>query len=182
MQFYSREKLLNSILFFASKIKQISITQLMKFLSQLDYEHFKKTGTTVTGLTYYTYPQGDFSKDLNEEIKNMNTDLINYVDIKKIGKGDFDSIIFIPKKKFEEKYFTPRQLEILNNLIYIYKNSSATQMSKASHEKSKPWEITKLQKGMYEEIDFMSVINDPDFKEFIENEKNEKVIIEKALN
>ena len=179
---YKREKLLNAILFFSKNIKELTLTKLMKLLSQLDYRHFKETGDSVTGLKYYTYPKGDFSETLNNEVNNKNRELLEYVDIIKKKKGRYDATVFYPKKELENKYFSKRELKILNDLIETYKHSNAKEMSKISHEENTPWSKTMKEKGMYKEIDMFLTIEDRDFEEYVRESIEDRKVIEDFFN
>ena len=48
----SRDKLINSILFFAEHTRALGKIKLFKLLYLLDFEHFRKTGRPVTGMEY----------------------------------------------------------------------------------------------------------------------------------
>ena len=80
----------------------------MKLLYFLDFTHFKQTGKSVTCLDYFAWKMGPVPKDLFEELDNMGPDLNAAIKIiqKASQKGEFQEIV--PKKKFDEKYFTRR--------------------------------------------------------------------------
>ena len=45
-----REKLLNAIVFFVTRTKNCNTIKLFKLLNFLDFEHYRQTGESVTGL------------------------------------------------------------------------------------------------------------------------------------
>src|SRR4051794_32133240 len=71
-----REKLINAIIFFSRNTKHCHTLKLFKLLSFLDFEHFRQTGRTVTGLTYAAWENGPVPPALFREIKDgVNGDL-----------------------------------------------------------------------------------------------------------
>jgi len=152
-----REKLINAIIYFAKNTKLCGKTKLMKQLFFLDFSHFKQTGKSVTGLEYFAWERGPVPKELFEEISGeMKPDLksaINTVPIDNFQK-------IVPKKKFDPKYFTKREMRILENIADVYKEANADQTIEVSHLKNEPWQKTLREKGPFEKIDYMLSIDD----------------------
>jgi uncharacterized phage-associated protein len=67
---HSREKLINSIIYFLKNTKNCGKTKLFKLLYYLDFMHFRETGRSVTGLDYYAWDFGPVPKKLYDEINN----------------------------------------------------------------------------------------------------------------
>lgn len=152
---HNREKLLNSITYFAHATKYCGKTKLMKLLFFLDFLHFKQTGKSVTGLNYFAWERGPVPKDLFEELKNMKPDLRSAIDIVQIE--NFQKIS--PKKTFDAKYFTKREKKILDDLSYIFKEAKADDIVEISHLKNEPWHKTLTEKGPFQQIDYMLAID-----------------------
>lgn len=55
---HDREKLINTIIYFAIHVKKCGKIKLFKLLYFLDFEHYKQTGRSVTGLDYYAWKMG----------------------------------------------------------------------------------------------------------------------------
>ena len=66
-----REKLINAIIYFVNNTKTCGLVKLFKLLSFLDFEHFRQTGRSVTGLDYFAWPWGPVPRDLFFEIKGQ---------------------------------------------------------------------------------------------------------------
>ena len=49
---HDRDKLINAIVFFAKNTKYCGKIKLIKLLYLLDFEHFRQTGRSVTGMDY----------------------------------------------------------------------------------------------------------------------------------
>lgn len=52
------EKLINAIIYFCTNTQVCMKTKLFKLLYLLDFEHFKVTGKSVTGLEYKAWKLG----------------------------------------------------------------------------------------------------------------------------
>ncbi|MDP8240481.1 MAG: Panacea domain-containing protein [Candidatus Hatepunaea meridiana] len=162
-----RQKLLNAVLFFAKRIRRLNTTKLAKLLYNLDFKHFQQTGYPSIGLLYYAYKQGplpiDFWKELVSEQPHEDlSDLINIIEehFDDGSEGFERRIIAKPKTQFDDSLFTPREMDILNELVEVYKDYDAVMYSEASHELGSPWDKTRKSKGDNELIDYMLAIDD----------------------
>jgi hypothetical protein len=66
---FQHEKLVNAINFFARNTKHCHTLKLFKLLNFLDFEHFRATGSGVTGLTYSAWPLGPVPPALFRELQ-----------------------------------------------------------------------------------------------------------------
>ncbi len=170
-----REKLLNAVLFFAKKAKFVNTTKISKLLYFFDFTHFKQTGYPSIGLRYYAFPKGAVPKDFWLEIKDGNVpdDFKNKLSL--IVKQDeynpkFKEIEFKAKKSPDLSVFTPREIKILENLAFMFKDVKAREISEISHLPNQPWDITIKQKGENAPIDYLLAI-DKDSKVDMEDAK-----------
>ena len=158
---HNREKLINAILYFAKHTKKCGKTKLMKLLYFLDFIHFKQTGKSVTGLEYYAWVRGPVPKTVFDEISNeMADDLKDAIAIVPYNK--FQKIVPKPRKKFDGKHFTKREMKLLEKTAVIFKEADANQMVMVSHLPNEPWEKTKTEKGLGAIIDYMLAIDGTD--------------------
>jgi uncharacterized phage-associated protein len=127
----------------------------MKLLYFLDFCHFKQTGKTVTGLEYYAWRMGPVPKALFEEMSNMKPDLSKKVTIVQIE--NFQKIQAI--KPFNDECFTRRQLKLLEQLSFVFKDAKAEDMIEVTHLRNEPWHKTLTQKGEFQKIDFILSID-----------------------
>lgn len=155
-----RQKLINAVLFFAKETRHANMTKLMKLLNFFEFEHFNQTGYPSIGLKYFTFENGPVPKKFWLEIKDatLPDDLKNKVavSVKEWGQGNKE-IEFTAKNTAQVDFsvFTPREKKILEKLAFIYKDETAKTMSGISHEDNMPWEITKREKGLNAEIDYL---------------------------
>jgi uncharacterized phage-associated protein len=162
-----RQKLINAVLFFAKETRHLNETKLMKLLNFFDFEHFNQTGYPSIGLKYYTFENGPVPRKFWLEVKDgiAPDDLKDKVALNlKVGEYDRNrkEIEFVARNEAQVDFtiFTRREKEILEKLAYIYKEVSAKTMSQISHEAERPWEITKREKGLNAEIDYLLAIDE----------------------
>lgn len=118
-----REKLLNAIIYFSQHTKYCHTLKLFKLLNFLDFEHFRQTGRSVTGLRYKAWPKGPAPATLWHELQEPPPDLRAAVSIivKKDAltdepvRRDIKSVA-----KFDPSYFTKRELEIMEILALFF--------------------------------------------------------------
>lgn len=85
-----RQKLLNAIIYFTKNVKRPSKLKIFKLLYFLDFEHFRITGKSVTGLDYYALDFGPVPMDLFGQISDNKVpeDFRKYVSILEFRKQD----------------------------------------------------------------------------------------------
>src|SRR5258708_31425518 len=112
-----REKLINAIIYFLGASKHVHTLKLFKLLNFADFEHFRQTGRTITGLDYSALPQGPVPTKLYEEIKRGgDNDLKSAVIIHTIKDDINDQNLrrdLKSKATFDSKWFSKRELQIM---------------------------------------------------------------------
>lgn len=162
-----REKLLNAIIFFCNNTKHCYKLKLMKLLYYLDFWHFKETGKAVTGQIYKAWKMGPVPQKIYSELSPDK----NPADLKEflfIEEEVFDEInnkrklVIKPRKPFNEKIFTKREIEVLKRVAEIFYEATGEQMKDSTHMKNAPWDKTVKEKGEFSEIDFFFALDDED--------------------
>lgn len=156
---HNREKQLNAIIFFLKHTKFCGKTKLFKLLYYLDFFHFRETGRPVTGFDYYAWDFGPVPVALYKEIDNPPADLRETVNIPAKIPGSKTFTAMQPRKPFDKKYFTKRELRILDMVSYIFKEAKADQIVDASHLPNEPWDKTIRTKGEKALIDYMLAVD-----------------------
>lgn len=59
---HERQKLVEAVLYFATNVKKLGKVKLFKLLYFLDFEHFRDTGRSVTGMDYVAWKMGPVRK------------------------------------------------------------------------------------------------------------------------
>ena len=138
-----REKLVNAIIYFVANTRHCHTLKLFKLLNFLDSEHYRQTGLTVTGLTYTAFPKGPVPRDLYQEIKrNGDADLRAAVSLIPVKDDLTEQLLrrdLKPRKAFDPKHFTKRELVILERIAEFFAELRAEDMSEFSHLKGLPW-------------------------------------------
>ena len=160
-----REKLLNALLFFAKNTKHLNLTKLSKLLYFLDFTHFKQTGYPSIGLRYYTFQRGPVPKDFWLEVRDGNVPEDFKGKLALIPRTDelaqsFNEIEFRAIAKPDFSIFTPREMEILNNLAFIYRDARAWEIAEVSHLPNHPWDVTIKKGGENCLIDYLLSIDE----------------------
>jgi hypothetical protein len=138
-----REKLINAIIYFVRMTKHCHTLKLFKLLNLLDFEHFRQTGRTVTGLEYAAFENGPVPPELFEEIKRGgDADLKAAIIIQSYRDQMTNELLrrdIKPKLAFTKKIFTKRELAIMARLVLLFHDVRGADMSEFSHLKGLPW-------------------------------------------
>jgi uncharacterized phage-associated protein len=159
-----RQRLVNALAYFAAKVKYPFKVKMFKLLFFLDFTHFKETGLPATDTSYFAWQWGPVPRDLFEELERgqVPDDLNHLLSIvPQVSEEGVKSYRFAPRPKTKPdlSVFTPRQIRIMDELVEIYREATASQMSEVSHLRNSPWDRTRREKGDYAEIDYMLAID-----------------------
>ncbi len=160
-----RKKLLNAVLFFASYTKRVNLGKLSKLLYFLDFIHFNQTGYPSIGLKYYTFEKGPVPKDFWLEIRDADVPEDYKGKIGLIRRTDdfapnYKEVEIRALEKPDLSVFTQREIKILGDLAFVYKEATASDMSEVTHLPKQPWDITKREKGNNKPIDYLLSIGE----------------------
>lgn len=148
---HSREKLLNLIAYFTKHTKNCGKTKLFKLLYYADFRHFKETGKSITDLKYYAWEKGPVPAELYKELKHPKQDFMALFNIMKV---DDNTLQLKMKKPLDTKHFTKREMNIIEETAFIFKDATAGEMIKYTHLPNNPWSKTLEKKGKSKEIDY----------------------------
>lgn len=136
---HEQEKAYNAIKYFSEHTAMCGKKKLFKLLYALDFEHFAKTGRSVTGYTYQAWEMGPVPVELNREIKNNNAELLTSFDLKIEDAGPYGRVCFIPKTPFDAKMFSRRELAMLKDISIRFSDKTAKEMEDWTHQEGMPW-------------------------------------------
>jgi uncharacterized phage-associated protein len=153
---HSREKLLNLIAYFVKNTKKCQKTKLFKLLYFADFRHFKETGRSITGLKYYAWEKGPVPTALFEEMKQPKQD---FMDSFTVVPAEDIGIDIIVKKPANMKHFTKREMKIIEDTAFIFKEAFAKDMVECTHLPNEPWSTTLKNKGKSAEIDYVLALD-----------------------
>ena len=154
-----REKLLQAIVFFVKETKNCHKLKLFKLLFFFDFQVFRETGKSATGLKYHAWPMGPVPGALFEELGHPAADLSQRVTLRRASLDDLDfgekSVLITAKKPFDETQFTRRELRILKNLAEVFLEASGADMREVSHLKGSPWhQVYEVEKRKQDRIPY----------------------------
>jgi len=137
-----RQRLLNTIVFFAQNTRYCGKIKLFKLLYLLDFEHFRQTGKSVTGYDYQAWKFGPVPVDLMEEWEQLETDLAAVVEIVPEVVIDYVRQTVKPRDgvAFDDQDFSPRQLRIMQDLVDRYKDTLSPAMIDVTHTQNGAWD------------------------------------------
>jgi uncharacterized phage-associated protein len=146
---HEREKLLQAINFFVRNTRKCGKVKLFKLLYFLDFEHFKITGRSVTGLNYDAWPMGPVPVSLHNELEAPEPDMADAFQIEKIPirQGAETMLKIQPQINFSDLHFTKRESDLMTKLAAEYIDANSDDMIEATHLENKPWDKIYNQEG-----------------------------------
>jgi len=136
---HEREKLINSIIFFANHTRHLGKIKLWKLLYLLDFEHYRDTGRSVTGLEYCAWKKGPVPVALHNEIEAPQADLSEKVHLNLYPCEVGTALVVTPKVDFDSSLFSKRELRLMHKLAEDFKFTQANDMIERTHLENEPW-------------------------------------------
>lgn len=150
---HNREKLINTILYFSENTDYCGKIKLFKLLYFLDFEHYKITGRSITGMNYFAWKMGPVPVELYEEIESPEPDMAAIVQFESIPtKFKQPMLRIVAKKSFDKTHFTKREISLMEQLATEYRTTKAEEMIEATHLENMPWDKIYNQQGKHREI------------------------------
>lgn len=138
---HEREKLIQAVIYFAQYTKFCGKVKLFKLLYFLDFEHYKITGRSVTGLKYSAWKMGPVPTELYDELESPEPDMAEALEISEIPiSGGRRMLSLKPLKEFSSELFTKREIKLLESLSCEYQDTKADDMIEATHLENLPWD------------------------------------------
>lgn len=165
MNKYSRNRLINSIIFFARNTSACGKIKLFKLLYLLDFEHFKQTGKSVTGFVYQAWKFGPVPMKLMEDWEQLPDDMLEYIEVVPVKVIDFyrSEVRVKDGVEFNDEDFTRRQLGLMNDLVHKYGPAFSETMIDVTHVQNGAWaRVWQGGQGSYQTIPYEFAIPDKD--------------------
>ena len=141
------EKVENIISYIASKVKNLTITSLNKYLWYIDMLSFNKRAVAITGLTYQNQKFGPTIVYKKYDELSLLDDKYQREDIE-TENGNTTKII--SNENFNLDKINDSEKEIIDTIIKLLKNKKVTDISEMSH-REEGWKKTKrLEKISFE--------------------------------
>lgn len=139
---HQREKLAQAVVFFGHNMRKLGKVKLFKLLYFLDFEHFRDTGRSVTGLDYFAWKMGPVPKSLFEELDagEVTWDSTVHFQKKTLADNKGWMLTVRPLAPFDATLFSRRELRLLAKLAEEFRDSEADDMVEATHLENSPWD------------------------------------------
>lgn len=149
------EKVENIISYIASKVKNLTITSLNKYLWYIDMLSFNKRAVAITGLTYQNQKFGPTIVYKKYDELSLLDDKYQREDIE-TENGNTTKII--SNENFNLDKINDSEKEIIDTIIKLLKNKKVTDISEMSHRED-GWKKTKrLEKISFEYATNLNII------------------------
>lgn len=153
MRTSKREKLFHTIAFFVENTKACHKVKLFKLLYFLDFEIYRQTGRSTTGMLYFAWPMGPVPVRLHEDIEAPPADMRAAFVIRPAPADDpYSGLTIRPRMKFDESLFTRREMAEMRRLAEIHRTVTGDMMKLASHERGLPWRQIYEVEGRHQEL------------------------------
>lgn len=141
----------NIISYIASKVKNLTITSVNKYLWFIDILSFNQRGVSITGLTYQNQQFGPTIMDQKYKEISLLDD--------KYMRNDYEDetgtkTYITSNKNYDLSKLKDSEIDIINTIIKLLKNKNVSEISNMSH-KEDGWKKTKR----YENISFEYAMN-----------------------
>lgn len=158
-----REKMINAAVYFAANTRRCGKIKLIKLLYLLDFEHYRQTGASVTGLEYRAMKMGPVPMELYQEWDALEPDFAEAIDIVPEKVVDFVRESVRPKRDFDDSHFTRRELRLMADLADRFREDFSKPMIGVTHAERGPWAaIWDNGQGNLERIPYALAIRNDD--------------------
>jgi uncharacterized phage-associated protein len=141
-----KEKLANTIVFFAEKLQGISKTKLLKLLYILEEYYIRKYKIPFLDIDFEVWQAGPVNKEVFSELSDTPIILKDYIE--NVQDGRFSTIK--PLKTFSDDEFSDNELEMLQFIVDNFGGHTASQLVDITHRPISPWYIIAREKGLLE--------------------------------
>ncbi len=158
---HEREKMINAIVFFAKHTRYLGKIKLFKLLYLLDFEHFRQTGRSVTGLDYRAWKFGPVPVALEQEWEEPEADMAEAIRIEPERVIDFVRETVAAQAEFDDSHFSKRELRIMANLAEQYCDERSGRMIDVTHAENGAWaHVWNNGRGFNQPIDYALSLRD----------------------
>lgn len=160
---HEREKMINAIIYFANHTRHLGKIKLFKLLYLLDFEHFRQTGRSVTGLDYRAWKFGPVPVALEQEWEEPEADMAQAIRIEPERVIDYVRETVAAQTEFDDSHFSNRELRIMANLAEQYRDELSHRMIDVTHAENGAWaRVWNGGRGFDQPIDYAMSLRDDD--------------------
>lgn len=110
-------------------------------------------------MDYHAWNFGPVPVQVWEELTDgMGADMKKAITVSQ--KGKFSHVI--ARQNFSDQFFSNRELKILEQVSFIFQDSTTNQMVEITHLENSPWDKTLKEQGEFAKIDYFLSIDSKD--------------------
>jgi uncharacterized phage-associated protein len=179
-------KLANAIIYFIDKdVQDLGTTKLMKLFYFADKFHINETTKPIFNYDYVKKPRGPVLSEIHSIIKSIQVDsedddyeesdriFKEYITVKRVDSNSSNTI-FTKNREFDSRYFSQKEIEVLDSVVLKFKNISKDEISELSY-KENSWKKAKLD----EKIEFFDMADSSDIRDYIISKEQENLQLKK---
>ena len=176
-----KEKLANTIIYFAERVNDLSKTKLLKLLYLLEESYIKKYNIPFLDIDYEIWQAGPVNRDVYIELSDEPVILNDYIE----RKIDEENTFVKAKKGFSDDEFSDNEINEMDIIVKKFGDKTANKLVKITHQKGSAWYYfaektgllplfeNKLKNSSTEKIDFAEYFsfNDDTLKKYQEQKR-----------
>ena len=140
------DKIGNTIIYLAERIKPIYKTKLLKLLYLLDEFSVKKHGIPFLNLDYEVWQAGPVCSDIYQELDEQPNLLDAYISL----SFDTTGTIVSGKKSFKDDEFSDNEIGLMQFVVDKFRYAKGPELVNLTHRESSPWYKTAQAHGLLE--------------------------------
>lgn len=129
----NREKLIQAIVYLAHNTRALGKIKLFKLLYLLDFEHFRQTGRSITGMEYRAWKMGPVPIELMQEWDELELDLADAITIQPTKVIDYERYEVKANIAFDPSFFSKRELSLMDQVATRYRDTLSEKMIDVTH-------------------------------------------------
>ena len=145
---HQREKLIQTVIFFAQNVRKLGKVKLFKLLYFVDFMHYKETGRSVTGMDYFAWQMGPVPVSFFHELNLPSHDWDGKVNFAEIPVANGHTMLkVIAVASFDPAHFSRREIRLLESLATEFRDADSAAMVEKTHLENSPWHKVWEQEG-----------------------------------
>ena len=136
----NREKQIQAIVYLAHNTRALGKIKLFKLLYLLDFEHFRQTGRSVTGMEYRAWKMGPVPIELMQEWDELELDLADAITIQPKKVIDYERYEVKANIAFDPSHFSKRELSLMDQIATRYRDTLSEKMIDVTHAENGAWD------------------------------------------
>lgn len=136
---HTEEKFVQTILYFAHHTQALGKIKLFKLLFLLDFEHFRQTGRSVTGMEYRAWRMGPVPAELVQQWDQPDDVLRNAIKIVPEQIISYSRDRVVPLQPFDARHFSKREMRLMESIAMEYRDTLSEGMIDVTHAENGAW-------------------------------------------